>query len=139
VVVTIGRNHVVKKLLHAVGLQVVALHRESIAGLQLVLGESARERWPEDAQSEGTSDGEEDRAADAAAPASSTIVLEAAGTSCALSATQVDSLWAELGGAGRSGPCTFHAAGMPAPLPTPQLRACWGGRYPFGADVRPIT
>jgi pseudouridine synthase len=48
VVVTIGRNHVVKKLLHAVGLQVVDLHREAIAGLQLVLGKRRRGRWPDD-------------------------------------------------------------------------------------------
>lgn len=89
----------------------MTLHRESIAGLRLVLGERERGRWPggvcerpenrptgEDQRNEGAGGGGALGAAadlgdglrvEAARSAAGEIVLEAAGESCALTPAQV--------------------------------------------------
>ena len=92
-VVTIGRYHIVKKLLHAVGLYASGLHREAVGSLSLALGEERRGRWPEDPALAAAAP-----PPDAAAAPPSCVVIERAGASRTLAAVQVRRLWEEAGG-----------------------------------------
>lgn len=97
VVVDVGWNHVVKKLLHAVGLQVTKLHRQAIGPLCLVLGEDSRARWPEEVPNPSATLSTGAGAA-AAAGGLGAVVLETEGSSRQLTAGQVAGLWAAVGG-----------------------------------------
>ena len=91
VVVSIGRNHIVKRLLHAVGLQVVQLHRESYGPVLLRLAADKN-------ASSGSPDAPAVRSNNATEGRESCVSIQQPGESVKLNPHQVQQLWDAGGG-----------------------------------------